>query len=484
MITITEDRIGMLAPNASAAANGKKISSKGGFVSLNKDKDETVIWGECTGSGKSNYKTSADFISPEQPVFRCTCPSRQFPCKHALGLLYDFLAGKTFGVSEVEESLAEKRNKAQERAEKKETKEKEGVQKPKANKAALAKKMKKQIEGLAQVSQIVEDILTRGISAMAGNPLKVYEDLAKQMGDYYLPGPQLLLRRLILDMKAMKEQDGREKYLYEDAVSILEKLSYLSARASDFLNKKLANDDVQAEDSAFYENIGYVWKLEQLKELGLCKDNASLLQLAFYVEYDEARAEYVDTGYVADIDTGEIFCTKNYRPVKALKYVKEDDTVFELIEVPTLMYYPGEGNKRVRFEEFTTRQVTQDEITALCGKASGDLAGAAKNAKNVLKNVLAGKELALLLRYESISCEKAETGDIKWYLNDGSGTRIALQNRDEKLSTCAGLASAKDAGYLGSGVLLGAFTCDPVKNVIGLIPYTIISEGRILRLAF
>ena len=62
MITITEDRIGMLAPNAAAAANGKKISRSGGFVSLNQDREKTVIWGECKGSGKSNYKTSVDFF--------------------------------------------------------------------------------------------------------------------------------------------------------------------------------------------------------------------------------------------------------------------------------------------------------------------------------------------------------------------------------------------------------------------------------------
>ena len=123
MITITEDRIGMLAPNAAAAANGKKISRSGGFVSLNQDREKTVIWGECKGSGKSNYKTSVDFLNPGQPVFRCSCPCRQFPCKHALGLMYDYLAGKAFEEAEVEASIQEKREKAQDRAKKKEEKE-------------------------------------------------------------------------------------------------------------------------------------------------------------------------------------------------------------------------------------------------------------------------------------------------------------------------------------------------------------------------
>src|SRR5216117_3257786 len=44
--------------------------------------DERVVWGECQGS--SVYKTSIDL---DGPAFRCSCPSRKIPCKHALGLL-------------------------------------------------------------------------------------------------------------------------------------------------------------------------------------------------------------------------------------------------------------------------------------------------------------------------------------------------------------------------------------------------------------
>ncbi|MBE5962915.1 MAG: SWIM zinc finger family protein, partial [Lachnospiraceae bacterium] len=96
MISITEDLINMLAPNAAAIANGKKISKQGGFIKLYQSKDETYIGGECMGSGKKPYITSVDFFVPEAPVFRCTCPSRQFPCKHGLAIAFDYLAGKPF----------------------------------------------------------------------------------------------------------------------------------------------------------------------------------------------------------------------------------------------------------------------------------------------------------------------------------------------------------------------------------------------------
>ena len=46
--------------------------------------DGAAVWGECQGSGKTAYRTCADLSGP---AFRCSCPSRKFPCKHALGLL-------------------------------------------------------------------------------------------------------------------------------------------------------------------------------------------------------------------------------------------------------------------------------------------------------------------------------------------------------------------------------------------------------------
>ena len=42
------------------------------------------MWGLCKGSGSKPYQTVVDI---KGPAFKCSCPSRKFPCKHALGLL-------------------------------------------------------------------------------------------------------------------------------------------------------------------------------------------------------------------------------------------------------------------------------------------------------------------------------------------------------------------------------------------------------------
>lgn len=81
--SITEEFIRSSAVNTSALNNAKKISSSGGFRKLCKTADETLIFGDCYGSGSKPYNTSVDF-SGETAVFRCSCPSRQIPCKHCI----------------------------------------------------------------------------------------------------------------------------------------------------------------------------------------------------------------------------------------------------------------------------------------------------------------------------------------------------------------------------------------------------------------
>jgi SWIM zinc finger len=43
-----------------------------------------LLWGSCRGSGKRPYQACVDLSGP---AYRCSCPSRKFPCKHALALL-------------------------------------------------------------------------------------------------------------------------------------------------------------------------------------------------------------------------------------------------------------------------------------------------------------------------------------------------------------------------------------------------------------
>src|SRR5438552_547189 len=83
-----------LAPDASAqrAARGLAGTTRwrdSGCGLAGVDEVPTV-WGLCQGSGSAPYQTCVDLA---EPAFRCTCPSRKIPCKHALGLLLRWAGG-------------------------------------------------------------------------------------------------------------------------------------------------------------------------------------------------------------------------------------------------------------------------------------------------------------------------------------------------------------------------------------------------------
>ena len=116
---LTEQMILLQAPDPAAAENGRKLSKKGSFSGLCRTEDGSLYWGGCAGSGKDPYQVSVDWTAPDAPVCRCSCPSRQFPCKHALGLMFELLAAKPFETAEMPQDIADKRARQAARAAKK-----------------------------------------------------------------------------------------------------------------------------------------------------------------------------------------------------------------------------------------------------------------------------------------------------------------------------------------------------------------------------
>src|SRR5690349_1526069 len=85
----TRDRVLALAPDASSAKAGQDLANPRKWVTLAGD-GSLAIWGECQGSGAKPYQVQVDL---SEPAFKCSCPSRKFPCKHGLGLLLMFATG-------------------------------------------------------------------------------------------------------------------------------------------------------------------------------------------------------------------------------------------------------------------------------------------------------------------------------------------------------------------------------------------------------
>lgn len=484
MQKVTEQQIAAMAPNAAAASNGKKISVKGGFVRLECSADDTFYLGECTGSGKSNYITTVDFIEPDTPVCRCSCPSRQFPCKHGLGLLYEIAAGKAFGTCEIPEDILKKRAKKAGKKEGEEAApltEEEAAKKKaaaaKSSKAARAKKLKKQLEGLDLAEKLMRDLMRAGLGTMGGAALKTYEQLSKQLGDYYLPGPQRLLNGLILEIAAF-QKDGNESH-YDSATAVLEKFWTLVRKSKQYLSDKLERGDEAPDDNELYEELGGVWKLSELEALGKTLSNAELMQLSFWCVYDEARKEFIDAGAWADPADGTIYVTYNYRPIKALKYVKQEDSVFGVAQIASAACYPGQGNLRVRWNSTQFRDIAPEDIRALRGMAASSLAAETKNVKNILKNALADPVFIRLVSFSEIG----RIGD-SFVLKNAAGETVALGDAPGIEPSADRLSLLPDERLLKDQVLLGAFYYDVAERRLKLQPLSILTEDKVIRLLY
>ena len=481
MREIPEQQIAAMAPNANAINNARKIVKSGGFTEHARSEDDTFYMGSCKGSGSSAYRVTLDFADNDAPVCRCSCPSRQFPCKHGLALMMELSQGRHWDICDIPQDILDKRAKKDVRAGKKESQGDRPRAPKKTNQAARTKKLKKQLEGLDLAEKVVRELVEAGLGTLNGTSVKVYQDLAKQLGDYYLPGPQRLVQSLVLEVSRLKE-DGKGDY--KESVRILVFLRALIKKSRAYLTEKLEQGQVEDDASVLYEELGGIWRLDQLEELGLKKENAQLLQLSFSVLYDEAAREYIDEAFWADIDTGEVSVSRNYRPVRALSHIKQEDSCFAKLKVPSLIYYPGDMNRRIRWEQAIFQEVEDSDRRGLMELAWKDIPSAVKQVKNQIKNTLSDDFCGMLIAFSQIG-RAGEDGECV-VMEDAAGGRIELRDR-----TCRGwepcvqqLGLLPDRTLLKNQVMFGLLYYDETDRKICLHPRSIVTEKEIVRLMY
>ena len=477
---LTEQFIFLQAPNPAAAENGRKLSKKGSFSGLHKTGDSTLYWAECAGSGKTPYRVSIDWTDPNAPVCRCSCPSRQFPCKHALGLMFEQLADRAFDEADIPQDIADKRAKQAAKSAKKESAA--APSKPKKpNAAAQKKKLAKQLEGLDMAEKMVDDLLSTGLGALGGASAQTYDKLAKDLGSCYLTGPQTAFTRIALAVRTVQKEPAQADRAYAEALRILVALRSTIKKSRIFLQDKLEAGSFTPEDSALFEALGGVWKLEDLRAIGSFQENVRLVQLSFDISFDEAKKEYVERGWWLDLDGGNMYQTLNLRPAKALKYVKGDDSRFGLLEVPALYIYPGEGDRRVRWESVSARPLTAEEQAALPRLAQPNLAAAIKLTRGAIKNTLAPKFLAVLIPIRQLG--KVEDDFV---LEDPAGDRIVLRDRPEDGPdhACTRRLAILPGEIPTGSALFGLMFYDEGDRSLCLHPYSVVTPDRIIRLQY
>jgi hypothetical protein len=193
----TVEQVLALAPDALAARVGRELASPRKW--RNTGSTEGALWGECQGSAAEPYRTVVDLSGP---AYRCSCPSRRFPCKHALGLFLAF-AGDTAVAPrgdppEWASDWLSARAKAQQATERREA--------PPANPERAALEQQKRIRrreeriasGIDDLERWLHDLVRAGLVETAQRPRATFHLMAARLVDAQAPGLARLVRELAI----------------------------------------------------------------------------------------------------------------------------------------------------------------------------------------------------------------------------------------------------------------------------------------------
>jgi hypothetical protein len=188
-LTLSEQQIESLSPNPAAFQAGKKLSVKEQWQNFSEN--DRVIWGEIKGSGKSPYLTQIDKLAI---AYKCTCPSRQFPCKHSIALMLLYLQNRSsFQKKEEPEwvkSWMDKRGakEQQKSAEPVERTAEEEEQLEKNREKTQVNRLASVMAGVAELELWLKDLVRMGFLELPTKPKTEFEKVAARMVDAKAPG--------------------------------------------------------------------------------------------------------------------------------------------------------------------------------------------------------------------------------------------------------------------------------------------------------
>ena len=221
------EQILSLAPNESNASRGKALAKISNWQLL--ATDGNALWGLCKGSGKKPYQTA---IHLSGPVFKCSCPSRQFPCKHGIGLLLLFASDASSFQQAAQPDWVE--NWMNSRKEKTETAAPAAP--PIMQNDRIRKRIQKLNTELPGLQQWLEDIMRVGYGNTDIQQPAFWEEQAARMVDAKASGIASMLREI------------SELFNHDNWISSLSaRLADINLLVNAFLNREQLSEPLQEE---------------------------------------------------------------------------------------------------------------------------------------------------------------------------------------------------------------------------------------------
>ena len=262
----SKPQVEQLSPDAASLKAGKDLAHLAKWVTLGIS--DRALWGEVQGSGKNPYQTQVDGNST---AFKCSCPSRKFPCKHGLGLLFLFAddASKFQNTPDEPAWVKEWMDKRQEKAEKIEkiekqdpsvsesktdnSEEKKTKQKAKTQEERLAKVQ----GGTAELELWLKDLLRNGFLSVPEKGAAYFEKTAARMVDAKATG----LGNFVKSFNKINYYTG--KHWHSDVLELVVK-AFLTLEGFKNLEKLSAENAGIADD--IKNLVGWSAKQKELLE--------------------------------------------------------------------------------------------------------------------------------------------------------------------------------------------------------------------------
>ena len=478
---ITEQQILLHAPSPAVAESGRILSDEGRFSGRCHSADGLAFWAECAGSAKNPYSVSVDLaLSEEEPVYCCSCASTHFPCKHALGLMYELLAGKPFTNAEPPSYLIKAR--AKEKTERERAAQRL-LRARKLDATLRRKKLERQLEGLDKAERMAEELLRGGDDALDSMPTQGLERMATELGNNDLPGASRAFERIALVERRLHqpEEDWELALHRAELLRILSALWVLIQRGRALLTRQLESGGYAMEDPVLYELMGGAWNADELRDLGAVRKNARLVQLSFDVAREELRRTETERAFWLELGRGDLVYTVTERSDRAARCEGMEDSFFDLLEVPLLYVTPVASCPRVWWDAAAPQPLTAEERASLPGFAAKSIADAVEAARWQLREPLLPGYVPALIAVGSVGRVRNVL-----VLRDAAGGSIRLCDRREDGAARAStlrLAALPKPPAKGDA-LFGMIYYDEGEEELCLQPYSLVTAENVVRLQF
>ena len=181
-------QVATLAADASSLKGARAVADAGHWSATGRLDD--VLWGLCRGSSTKPYQVCVDLSGP---AYRCSCPSRKIPCKHALGLLMRWAGGDGFDAPPAPFAAEWAATRAARAA-------RAAAPRSAPDPAAAAKRARQRAErvaaGMAELRQWLDDQVRHGLAGATHGGHRPFETMAARLVDAQAPTAASAVRRI------------------------------------------------------------------------------------------------------------------------------------------------------------------------------------------------------------------------------------------------------------------------------------------------